>query len=94
MGGRWKTGGPSCGELPFEWLRVEANKYKEPRLDRLCIKEQREKKTQDVNTLGLQWAELLGHWVLVTTEGLGNMHFSSPKKTPTFLPTHLKFFPW
>lgn len=44
MGGRWKTGGPSRGELPFEWLRVEANKYKEPRLDRLGIKEQREKK--------------------------------------------------
>lgn len=49
-------------------------------------------KTPDVNTLGLQWADLSGHRVLVSTEGL-EISISLLQKTPAALPVHLKFFP-
>lgn len=38
------------------------------------------KKTPDVNTVGLQWADLLDHWVLVTTEGLEKTSISLLQK--------------
>lgn len=46
----------------------------------------------DVNALGLQWANLLDHWVLLTT-GERETSISLLQKTQGALPTHLTFFP-
>lgn len=87
--------GPACGGLPSEGLWVETGKWEEPSLDSGLKNKERgkKKKTPEVNTLGLQWAYLLGHWVLVTSEGR-ETSISLLQKTQPVLPTHLKFFPW
>lgn len=64
-----KQKGPPCGGLPSEGLWAQTSKWDEPSLDSGLRNKEREN-TPDVNTLGLQWADLLGHWVVVTTGGL------------------------
>lgn len=91
-GGRWKQKGPLCGGLPTEGLWAHTGKWEEPGLDS-GLKNKERGKTLDVYTLELQWADLLGHWVLVTTSGGLETSFSLPKKTQAALPTHPKFFP-
>lgn len=80
------------GGLPIEGLWAHTGKWEEPRLDS-GLKDKERGNTLDVYTLELQWADLLGHWVLVPTTGGLETSFSLPKKTQAALPTHPKFFP-
>lgn len=83
--------GPPCGGLPTEGLWPQTHKWEEPRLDS-GLKNKERGETLHVYPLELQWADLLGHWVLVTTTGGLETSFSLPKNTQAALPTHPQFF--